>query len=214
MRSIWKPVLFTGLLTIGLAAALAGTLASAQGNDQGAIHSCVRINGDGGQRADNESSDPNIRIVGAGTNCKRNETPLAWNQQGPTGPAGSPGPQGPAGPQGPKGDTGAQGPAGPAGGSGPQGPQGPAGRGTTYRTVTFDGGAGGVTPTGAVATLSIGCNGNETAVGGGAQISDASIPANVNIAQSFQQNRTNWVTSVANSSGQTVHLLFYAICAS
>jgi hypothetical protein len=41
-----------------------------------------------------------LRIVVEGEGCRRQETPIAWNQAGPVGPAG---PSGPAGPQGPPG---------------------------------------------------------------------------------------------------------------
>jgi hypothetical protein len=60
-----------------------------------------------------------LRVIDpAVESCRRNETPISWNQAGTPGPEG---PQGPAGPAGP------QGPAGPAGPAGPQGPAGPAG---------------------------------------------------------------------------------------
>jgi lamin tail-like protein/collagen triple helix repeat protein len=77
-----------------------------------------------------------VRVVGSGGACRRGESPLSWNAQGPagvrgaagvTGPAG---PAGPLGPSGPKGDAGARGATGPAGAAGPQGAagaQGPAG---------------------------------------------------------------------------------------
>ena len=45
-----------------------------------------------------------LRAVAAPAACRSSETPISWNQQGPTGPAG---PAGPAGPPGPKGDPGA-----------------------------------------------------------------------------------------------------------
>jgi hypothetical protein len=87
-----------------------------------------------------------VRVVKAGTACRRRESPLSWNAQGPAGPrgaAGATGPAGPAGatgPAGPKGDSGARGATGPAGSTGPagprgatgaQGPQGPPGPGLT-----------------------------------------------------------------------------------
>ncbi|MBM3677592.1 MAG: lamin tail domain-containing protein [Actinobacteria bacterium] len=70
-----------------------------------------------------------VRIVGGSETCKRNETAVSWNRQGPAGPAG---PIGPPGPQGPV---------------GPQGPAGPAGVGTVAdlqgtACTTFDGAAG------------------------------------------------------------------------
>lgn len=76
-----------------------------------------------------------LRILdgSAGKACAATETPLNFNQQGPTGapgPAGSPGPQGLPGPQGspgPKGSAGPQGVPGPQGSPGPQGVPGPVG---------------------------------------------------------------------------------------
>jgi hypothetical protein len=82
-----------------------------------------------------------VRVVRPGAACRKKESPLSWNAQGPAGPRGAagptgapgatgpPGPPGPAGPAGPKGDTGARGAtgaSGPKGDAGPQGPPGPA----------------------------------------------------------------------------------------
>jgi Lamin Tail Domain/Collagen triple helix repeat (20 copies) len=82
-----------------------------------------------------------VRVVRPGAVCRKKESPLSWNAQGPAGPRGADGPTGatgatgpsgpagPAGPAGPKGDTGARGAtgaAGPKGDAGPQGPPGPA----------------------------------------------------------------------------------------
>ncbi|MDX6505392.1 MAG: trimeric autotransporter adhesin [Gaiellaceae bacterium] len=77
-----------------------------------------------------------VRVVAAGASCRRGESPLTWNAQGPVGArgasgiAGATGPAGPAGPAGAtgqKGDSGARGATGPAGAAGPAGPQGAAG---------------------------------------------------------------------------------------
>ncbi|MDA8296222.1 MAG: type VI secretion system tube protein Hcp [Actinomycetota bacterium] len=62
-----------------------------------------------------------LRLVSSPSDCRRNETAVQWNIQGPTGP------QGPVGPKGTTGATGPAGPKGPAGPQGPVGPQGPAG---------------------------------------------------------------------------------------
>jgi hypothetical protein len=59
-----------------------------------------------------------LRVVRAPGDCRKNETPLSWNVQGPKGDPG------PAGPAGAKGAPGAAGPAGPAGPPGPPGPPG------------------------------------------------------------------------------------------
>jgi len=61
------------------------------------------------------------------TSCKKNETPLSWNIEGPKGDTGPQGDSGPVGPQGPMGDVGPIGPEGPQGDVGPMGPQGPKG---------------------------------------------------------------------------------------
>lgn len=84
-----------------------------------------------------------VRIVFDVNACKRNETQISWNVQGPPGPAGVAGLAGAAGPAGPKGDTGAAGPVGPAGPKGDPGASlssvdGLAGSACT----TFDGAAG------------------------------------------------------------------------
>ncbi len=83
-----------------------------------------------------------IRVVRPGAGCRKNESRLSWNVQGPagprgaagatgttgaTGPAGAAGPAGPAGAAGAKGDPGARGATGPAGPKGDPGPQGPPG---------------------------------------------------------------------------------------
>ena len=100
------------------------------------IHACVQR--DSGQ----------VRIIAANERCRRSESALDWNAEGPAGPSGAAGGNGPAGPKGdpgPKGDTGstgypglkgdpgaagpagADGPAGAAGTQGEMGPMGPQG---------------------------------------------------------------------------------------
>jgi hypothetical protein len=71
-----------------------------------------------------------LRIVQASDECKRTESPLTWNIQGPSGPTG---PQGPKGDPGSPGTPGAEGPRGlegPVGLQGEMGPTGPAGAGS------------------------------------------------------------------------------------
>src|SRR5215208_6997557 len=53
-----------------------------------------------------------VRVVRPGAACRKKESPLSWNAQGPAGPRGAAGPTGAAGPAGPKGDTGARGATG------------------------------------------------------------------------------------------------------
>jgi hypothetical protein len=76
-----------------------------------------------------------VRVVRGSSSCKKGESPLAWNRQGPAGSRGISGSNGSVGPAGPagiagapgaKGDDGARGAAGPAGPAGPKGDAGPA----------------------------------------------------------------------------------------
>ena len=82
--------------------------------DAAIIHACV-----------SNSGVP--RIVESAQDCRRNETFLTWNKEGPQGPAGPQGVAGPQGPAGPQGETGPQGPAGANGAPGPEGAIGPTG---------------------------------------------------------------------------------------
>ena len=92
----------------------------------GVIHGCYK-------------DDGKLRVIDptAGSACLQSETPLDWNQLGPTGPIGATGPQGPMGPTGPQGIQGIQ---------GIQGVQGPSGASHAYSTsasiVTINGGNG------------------------------------------------------------------------
>jgi hypothetical protein len=71
-----------------------------------------------------------VRVVGSPGGCRKGESRLAWNVQGPAGPrgasgaAGATGLAGPAGPAGPAGLAGSVGPAGPAGPAGAKGDTG------------------------------------------------------------------------------------------
>lgn len=75
----------------------------AAGVDSGTIiYGCITSNG-------------SIYVASSAGACKKGETPIQWNEQGPAGP------QGETGPEGPQGETGETGPAGPAGPEGPEG---------------------------------------------------------------------------------------------
>jgi hypothetical protein len=72
----------------------------------------------------------NLRIVPDPSQCKKTETPIAFNQVGPAGPQGEkgdPGPVGPIGPQGVQGIVGERGEQGPQGIQGIKGDPGPQG---------------------------------------------------------------------------------------
>jgi type VI secretion system secreted protein Hcp len=79
-------------LAAAFVAAVAGAIAWAGDGGPAAVHACVA-----------EGSGL-VRVPAAGEACRRNETALDWNVQGPQGPAG------------PQGEPGEQGPAGPGGG--------------------------------------------------------------------------------------------------
>ena len=76
--------------------------------------------------------DGSVRVVPAGSSCRKDESVLRWGLSGEAGAAGAPGPTGPAGPTGATGPTGERGQTGRAGERGVPGPPGAAGaRGTT-----------------------------------------------------------------------------------
>jgi len=66
------------LLALALLVAVAAVFASAAFAQNGVIQACVKPNG-------------NLRLVASPADCNANETPLAWNQQGPKGDKGDPG---------------------------------------------------------------------------------------------------------------------------
>lgn len=108
-------------ITVGGFVALAGTTATAQiPSASGVIHACVRM--------DRDASDGKLaRLVAENEACRRNETRVRWNVEGPKGDQGAQGAQGPAGPAGHAGPPGPQGEPGAAGVQGPQGAPGQAG---------------------------------------------------------------------------------------
>jgi len=116
MKSIVRrPVLAFALgLAVAATAAFAGSeawarLGATEATSQ-VINACVKNNG-------------TIYLVDAGS-CKKNETKITWNVEGPPGATGPQGPKGDPGPQGEKGDTGAP---GATGGPGPKGDKGDTG---------------------------------------------------------------------------------------
>ena len=122
--------------------AIAGgvTYAVAQVGSGGVINGCYKSGSDdddddthrvtsgsqGDDDDENRGGKGQLRLIDpAVESCRRNETPISWNQAGTPGPKGDPGPAGPQGPAGPAGPAGPQGAVGPAGATGPQGPAGP-----------------------------------------------------------------------------------------
>ena len=107
------------------------------------IHACVQR--DSGQ----------VRIIAANERCRRSESALDWNAEGPAGPSGAAGGNGPAGPKGdpgPKGDTGSKGDPGlkgDPGAAGPAGADGPAGAAGTQGEMGPMGPQGDTGPAGA-----------------------------------------------------------------
>src|SRR5882724_13660152 len=105
-----RRVLTIGALVAIGAATTAVAVADTPSVDQ-QIHACV-------SRGLIGIGAGSIRIVSDTNQCRGNETPLTWNQQGPAGPQGAPGPQGATGAQGPVGAQGAVGAQGPRGDTG------------------------------------------------------------------------------------------------
>jgi hypothetical protein len=116
-----------------------------------------------------------LRVIDPSTTqCRRNETGLAWTQtpaQGPKGDAGSAGPKGDAGPQGLQGPKGYPGIIGLPGPTGPQGPQGPPG---SHGYVIVWGEQRSLPPLGAVIG-SAACPAGKTPVGGGFLLDNADV---------------------------------------
>ena len=130
--------------------ALAGGLAYASIPDSdGTIHACLL------------KSLEQVRIIDPSEQqCRPNETPISWNQMGPTGATG---PQGATGATGPQGATGATGPQGATGATGPSGPPGGL---SNVQVVTAT-----ATPSSSgFATVFVNCPAGTTLTGGGADI--------------------------------------------
>ena len=113
-RSFWAAV------AVMTAAVVGGAIAFGAVGGGGAINGCY------------DKTNGNLRVLvpGAKNSCRRSESRISWNQQGPagaTGAVGPAGPGGPAGPQGPAGPTGAAGANGNAGSAGPSGATGATG---------------------------------------------------------------------------------------
>jgi len=198
------------LLGVG-ALALAGTFAYASIPDgDGTIHACLL------------KSLEQVRIIDAETmECRPNETPLSWNQQGPQGDTGPQGPKGDTGAQGPKGDTGTQGLKGDPGIQGPKGDTGARGGLSNVQVVHATATA---SSTSQFATAFANCPPGTTLTGGGAAmqgvVGDAegngqrlirSQPFNVNQWIAVALAPPDWMSNGNNALWQ---LDVYALCAS
>jgi Collagen triple helix repeat (20 copies) len=114
---MWSDYVLRPRFTAALGTAIVGafTVVNLGAADATAITACV--NRDSGA----------IRIVSPSQQCKKTESRVVWNVQGPAGPqgpAGLPGPQGLAGAVGPQGPQGVQGVTGATGAVGAAGPEG------------------------------------------------------------------------------------------
>jgi hypothetical protein len=144
-----------------------------------------------------------VRIVSAGEQCRRQESGLQWNAEGPAGPAGA------AGPAGPQGEPGA---AGPQGQTGPAGPAGPAGApeisGWEQRTAFA------MVPAGGTGSAVVRCTSGKQVLSGGFATPGAgttiveSHPATVAPGQN-----PGWVVWARNSAAADTTLTVYALCA-
>ena len=208
----------------------AASWVAASEDSSATIHACVQR--DSGQ----------VRIVSAGEDCRRSETALDWNAEGPAGPAGAAGLAGPAGaagaqgemgPAGPQGDagpagaTGDPGPAGPQGEAGPAGPAGPQGEAGSAGPAGPQGPAGAPGISGweqrtAFATVSAGgtasavvrCTSGKQVFGGGF----GAPGAGTNIVESHPATvpagqNPGWIVWARNTSAADTTLTVYALCA-
>jgi hypothetical protein len=144
-----------------------------------AIHSCVH------------QENGQVRIVSATEHCRRTESALEWNAEGPAGPAGP------------------QGEPGPAGSAGPQGPAGAPGiSGWEQRTAFATVSAGGT------ASAVVRCTSGKQVFGGGFGTPGAgttiveSRPASVAPGQN-----PGWTVWARNASAADTTLAVYALCA-
>ena len=101
MNIHWRRRAVLPVLALTLTAGIGVPPYAAVPDAGGVVHGCFNITG---------ASKGSLRVIDtdAGEQCKKYETALDGNQQGPTGDPGADGPAGPqepAGPQGEKGDT-------------------------------------------------------------------------------------------------------------
>jgi hypothetical protein len=76
MRGIPRPSPAMIVALVGIVIGLGGVAFATIPDSSGTIHGCYNQSG-------------NLRVVESANDCRKNETPLAWNQQGPPGPPGT-----------------------------------------------------------------------------------------------------------------------------
>jgi hypothetical protein len=174
----WADLTFGVIL--GAALVLAGTAVASIPDANRVIHACYKDDGD-------------LRLIDdALMSCKAKETPISWNEAGPTGP---PGPAGPAGPPGPQGPPGPEGPVGTPGVSG-------------YEIVFGDEAT--IAP-GAFEVLNALCPDPKRPLGGG-YTAEAGFDVLVDAPIVFQAVE-GWRVSVHNGAAGSRHASVFAICA-
>src|SRR6185312_8574915 len=152
--------------------------------------------------------------------CRRGDTLVKWNQNGPAGAAAAPGAPGPQGDPGPKGDTGPQGEPGPKGDTGPQGPagdigpQGPKGdpgvgfEGAQWYSARVTLAAGGGQ------TFSRSCSGGNGIVTATAALDHFGDPTKLTIeGYPSQPFPTTWFFQIKNDNIMATDIDLYWLCA-
>ena len=180
----------------------AATWVSASEDRPAAIHGCVdRHNGQ-------------VRIVSPQGHCRRSETALDWNVEGP------PGAPGPAGTSGPAGVNGDPGPAGPAGVNGDPGPAGPPGAPGTPGVSGWEYvvSSAVLLPAGGTRSAVARCPAGKQVIGGGFTspgVGSTVVESHPVFGPVAGDSRTTpgWIVWARNPSGPDSTLTAYALCA-
>ena len=196
------------ILAGAIAAVAAGATAYASIPDSsGVIHGCFKSS-TGNQGA--------LRVIDTdkGQTCANGETPISWNQHGPTGSKGATGARGPTGsrgatgtrgPTGSKGATGIQGQRGP---TGPKGDKGDPGAGSLNgQPCTLDGAPGEIRDLVAVPPSSNGVGAAQIQMGSYCVSTDAQEP---NDSQDTATPLTNWTGSIGGQLASSCGTIFPA----
>lgn len=141
-----------------------------------------------------------VRVAAAGEPCRRSETALVWNTEGPAGPQGETGAIGPAG---------SAGPTGPAGPAGPPGPAGAGGISGWEQRTAFT-----IVSAGGVGSAVVRCTSGKQVFTGGFATPGAGVtvveshPATVGSGQN-----PGWIVWARNLGASDATLTVYAVCA-